>query len=208
MNSYKVIYEDGAILVVDKPPGLLSVATPKKEKYTLSSLLNAYPAHRLDRQTSGLILFAKTKKIQQLLMDEFRKRQVKKRYIAFAQGALKQKNGILTRKVQAHPHQPAKSALTKYRVAGLRNGFSIVEVVPITGRTNQIRLHFKQIGHPLVGERRFAFAKDFKIKFRRVALHAADLEFRHPLTGKTISFHSELPADMQEFLRRERQKWA
>lgn len=191
-------------MVVDKPPGLLTIATPKKEEYTLSSLLNAYPAHRLDRETSGLILFAKTKSIQQRLMDEFRNHKVKKSYIAFVQGAPKQKNGAISRKVRDNPYAPAKPALTKYRVIEARNGFSVLEVVPVTGRTNQIRIHFKQLGHPLVGERRFAFAKDFKIKFRRAALHAADLGFIHPLTGRTMSFHSELPADMQEFLRREK----
>lgn len=194
-------------MVVDKPPGLLTISTPKKEKYTLSSLLNAYPAHRLDRETSGLILLAKTKGIKLRLMDEFRNRKVKKCYIAFVQGILKQKSGIIARKVQDNPYEPAKPALTKYRVIASRNDFSILEVMPITGRTNQIRIHFKQLGHPLVGERRFAFARDFKIKFRRVALHATDLEFAHPLSGKRMSFHSQLPADMQEFLWREKQKW-
>ena len=201
MSGYKIIYEDDCLLVVDKPAGLLTVATPKKEKYTLSSLLNAYPAHRLDREASGLILFARTKKLRQILMEEFRLRRVKKRYIAFVQGALRQKNGAITRKVRDNPYEPAKLALTKYRVIEARNGFSVLEVVPVTGRTNQIRIHFKQLGHPLVGERRFAFAKDFRIKFRRVALHAADLGFIHPLSGRTMSFHSELPADMQEFLK-------
>lgn len=201
MSNYKIIYEDEAVLVVDKPPGLLTIATPKKEKYTLSSLLNAYPAHRLDRETSGLILFAKTKSIQQRLMDEFRNHKVKKCYIAFVQGAPKQKNGAISRKVRDNPYEPAKPALTKYRVIEARNGFSVLEVVPVTGRTNQIRIHFKQLGHPLVGERRFAFAKDFKIKFRRAALHAADLGFIHPLTARAMSFHSGLPADMQEFLK-------
>ncbi len=201
MSSYKIIYEDDAILVVDKPAGLLTVATPKKEKYTLRSLLNAYPAHRLDRETSGLILFARDKKLQQILMDEFKRRRVKKRYIALVQGALKQKSGCIAFEVKDHPRQSAKPALTKYRVIEARNGFSVVEVIPITGRTNQIRIHFKQLGHPLVGERRFAFARDFKIKFRRAALHASDLEFMHPLTRRIMSFNSELPADMQEFLR-------
>ena len=201
MSGYKVIYEDDCLLVVDKAAGLLTIATPKKEKYTLSSLLNAYPAHRLDREASGLILFARTKKLRQILMEEFRCRRVKKRYIAFVQGALDQKNGTIARDVKDNPYEPAKPAVTKYRVIEARNGFSVLEVVPVSGRTNQIRIHFSQLGHPLVGERRFAFARDFKIKFRRVALHAADLGFMHPLTGKTISFHSELPADMQEFLK-------
>ena len=197
----KIVYEDPYIIVVDKPPGLLTVATPKKEKFTLSSLVKAYPAHRLDRETSGLILFAKTRQVQKVLMDEFRRRRVRKRYLAFAQGRLQSMSGTIARKVQDNPYEPPKHAVTKYRVSRLQDGFSIVEITPVTGRTNQIRIHFKQIGHPLVGERRFAFAMDFKLKFRRVALHSSDLEFRHPVTGKRLVFHCDLPSDMREFLK-------
>ncbi|MDO8749344.1 MAG: RluA family pseudouridine synthase [Candidatus Omnitrophota bacterium] len=198
--GYKIIFEDDFILVVDKPAGMLTVPTPKKERYTLSSLLNAYPGHRLDRETSGLILFAKNRQIQQALMDAFKEKRVKKRYIALVQGKLKRKNAVISRPVQDNPYEPGKYAITQYRLLEEREGFSVVEVIPLTGRTNQIRIHFKQIGHPLVGERRFAFAKDFPIKFRRAALHASDLEFRHPLIGKVMSFHSDLPADMRDFL--------
>ena len=201
MSKYKILFGDEAVLVVDKPAGLLTVATPKKEKYTLSSLLQAYPAHRLDRETSGLIIFAKTKNIQQLLMDEFRRHEVKKRYIAFAQGRLPQKSAVIDKKVRDNPCEAARPALTKYRVLESRKDFSVVEVIPVTGRTNQIRIHFKQIGHPLVGERRFAFARDFKIKFKRAALRASDIEFSHPVSGKRMCFHSELPDDMSEFLK-------
>ena len=200
MSRVKILFEDEALVVADKPPGLLTVATPKKEKYTLSSLLHAYPAHRLDRETSGVILLAKSKEIQQALADAFRARKVKKRYLAFVQGKLKQKIGAIAHQVQDTPYAQAKPALTHYRVLEEKEGFSIVEVTPITGRTNQIRIHFKQIGHPLVGERRFAFAKDFPIKFRRAALHASDIEFTHPVDGKKMCFHSTLADDMQEFL--------
>ena len=195
-----IVFEDDFIIVADKPAGLLTVPTPKNEKTTLSSLLKAFPAHRLDRETSGLIVLAKTKRIRDILAEEFRNRRVKKRYIAFAQGKMPAKDGVIERKVQDNPYEPAKSALTQYRVLEFRKGFSVVEVIPLTGRTNQIRIHFKQIGHPLAGERRFAFAKDFALKFRRAALHSADLEFCHPVDGKLMRFHSELPPDMREFL--------
>lgn len=195
-----IVFEDDFIIVADKPAGLLTVPTPKNEKTTLSSLLKAFPAHRLDRETSGLIVLAKTRKIRDILAEEFRKRGVKKRYLAFVQGKLTAKDGVIDRNVQDNPYEPAKSAITRYRVLESRKGFSVVEVIPLTGRTNQIRIHFKQIGHPLVGERRFAFAKDFVLKFRRAALHSASLEFRHPQTGELMSFHSDLPPDMREFL--------
>lgn len=200
LSSHKIVYEDNDIIVVDKPSGLLTVATPQKEKFTLERLLAAYPAHRLDRETSGLILFAKTKKVRQILMDEFRQQKVRKRYFAFVHGKLSKRTGAIAKKVQDNPYEAPKYALTKYRVITSRNDFSILEVMPITGRTNQIRIHFKQIGHPLVGERRFAFARDFKLKFRRAALHASDLEFIHPITKRKMSFHSDLPFDMRNFL--------
>ena len=200
MSEFKIVYEDEYVIVVDKPSGLLTVATPKKEKWTLSSLLGAYPAHRLDRDTSGLILFAKTKQGQQFLMDQFRQHKVKKEYIAFVQGRIKQRKGLISGYVKDNPFEAAKYARSQWTLLEARNGFSVVRVIPITGRTNQIRIHFKQIGHPLVGERRFAFARDYKIRFRRVALHASDLEFRHPVWLKKMSFHCELANDMQEFL--------
>lgn len=198
--GYKIIFEDDSILVVDKPAGMLTVPTPKKERHTLSSLLNAYPGHRLDRETSGLILFARNRQIQQVLMDAFKEKRVKKRYIALVQGRLERKNATISRPVQDNPYGLAKHAITQYRLLEERKGFSVIEVIPLTGRTNQIRIHFQQIGHPLVGERRFAFAKDFPIKFRRTALHSADLEFEHPVTKKEMSFHCALPMDMQSFL--------
>ena len=201
MGNYKIIYEDEAVMVVDKPSGLLTVATPRKEKLTLCSLLNAYPAHRLDRETSGLVLFTRNRRFQRSLMEEFRRRKIKKSYVAFVQGKLMPRAGRIAKKVQDNPFEPAKYAITRYKLLENRNGFSIAQVMPVTGRTNQIRIHFKQIGHPLVGERRFPFARDFKIKFRRVALHAEGIEFLHPLTGKRMSFHSDLPCDMQEFLK-------
>lgn len=199
-SGYTIVYEDSDIIVADKPSGLLTVPTPKKEKFTLSSLLKAYPCHRLDRETSGLILFAKNKRSQEVLTQEFRKRKVKKRYICFARGRLDKKKGVISRPVQDNPYEPARYAVTKYRALESRGDFSVVEAVPVTGRTNQIRIHFKQIGHPILGERRFAFARDFKLRFRRVALHASDLEFSHPRTGRLMSFHSDLPGDMREFL--------
>jgi len=133
-------------------------------------------------------------------MDAFKEKRVKKRYIALVQGKLKRKNAVISRLVQDNPYEPGKHAITQYRLLEERAGFSVVEVIPLTGRTNQIRIHFKQIGHPLVGERRFAFAKDFPIKFRRTALHSANLEFEHPVTGKKMFFHCDLPMDMQSFL--------
>lgn len=200
MSNIKIVYEDDFIIVANKPPGLLTVPTPKKEKYTLSSLLKAYPAHRLDRDTSGLIILAKAKGARDFLIAEFKRRAVKKRYIAFVQGKLSKVKGVITGYLRDNPFQKPKLARTEYKVLECKEGFSVVEVIPVTGRTNQIRIQFKQIGHPLVGERRFAFAKDFKVKFRRTALHSAEIEFIHPQSHKLMAFNLPLAEDMQKFL--------
>jgi 23S rRNA-/tRNA-specific pseudouridylate synthase len=93
-----------------------------------------------------------------------------------------------------------QEALTKYRVIKEKKDFSVVTALPFTGRTNQIRIHFKQIGHPVVGESKFAFRKDFQLKAKRLCLHAASLEFIHPESKKIISLQAPLPKEMQDFL--------
>lgn len=210
-----VLYEDAACVVFDKPSGLLTIPTDKNEEHTLVTLVNTqqdaggslHPAHRLDRDTSGVILFAKGKANQQTLMQAFKEKRVHKQYIAFAHGHVKPVEGkiripikdLYQRKFQRHA--PAQSALTHYKVREYHKDFTVVDVMPVTGRTNQIRIHFAKIGHPLVGEDKYAFRKDFVLRFRRTALHAARLEWPHPLTGKMVAVQSPLPQDMEKFLR-------
>jgi len=216
-KKYRIVYEDEQLLVVDKPSGLLVIPTPKKETSTLTGLLNreldsrgieanAHPCHRLDRETSGLMIYAKGKAAQQSVMDEFKKRAVKKTYIAFAQGMVKGPSGDITRNIYDKNKGKSIPAVTKYRVSERKGGFSVLEVEPITGRTNQIRIHLKEIGHPIVGESVYAFRKDYKLRFKRVALHAHRLEFRHPATGERMVFESPLPDDMKDFLLAPRDK--
>ena len=212
IKTYSIIFEDQWIMVVDKPSGMLVIPTPKKETNTLTDLLNrdldkrgievnAHPCHRLDRETSGIVLYAKGKKMQKLMMDEFRNRRVKKSYIAFVQGKPQQDSGTIRKSIFNRNKNRAEPSETRYEVLEARQGFSIVRVEPMTGRTNQIRIHFKTIGHPLVGESVYAFRKDFEIKFRRAALHAAEVKFVHPVTGKELKFTSPLPSDMANFVR-------
>jgi 23S rRNA-/tRNA-specific pseudouridylate synthase len=93
-----------------------------------------------------------------------------------------------------------KPALTSYRVVAVKKGYAVVEVRPRTGRTNQIRIHFKGIGHPLLGESKYAFRKDFSIKFKRVALHAGLIELVHPVTGKKLVVEAPVPEDMKRMM--------
>ncbi|MFA5144669.1 MAG: RluA family pseudouridine synthase [Candidatus Omnitrophota bacterium] len=200
-----VVYEDDWLMVLDKPSGLLVIPTPRNEKRTLTSILNEdlesrgvsyrlHPCHRLDCGTSGLIIYAKGKSIQKKMMDEFRQKKIKKAYVAFAQGVLPLDQGQIQGSIEG------QAAITKYKVLQRRKDFSIVEVMPLTGRTNQIRIHLKTIGHPIVGEEKYAFRKDFKLRAKRLCLHARDLEFRHPVTGKTIRLSKALPEDLNKFL--------
>jgi RluA family pseudouridine synthase len=211
MAHYNILYEDDAIIVVDKPAGMLVIPTPKKEVNTLTSLLNAeldrrsveinaYPCHRIDRETSGIIVYAKGKAAQQKMMEEFRKRTVRKTYVAFAQGTVKKAFDTIAKSIYNRNKRKSESAVTKYRVLERRKGFTVVEAEPVTGRTNQIRVHFAGIGHPLVGESVYAFRRDFALRFRRVALHAARIEFTHPVTGKRVAFESPVPGDMGRLL--------
>lgn len=200
-----IIYEDDWLCIVDKPAGLLTVPTPKKEQRTLTGILNddlktkgkayrLHPCHRLDREASGLIIYAKGKSIQRKMMELFRAKKVSKGYIAFVHGSLGKETGQIQAPIDGLPAQ------TGYRVILRKKDFDVAQVTTSTGRTNQIRIHFKSIGHPLVGETKFAFRKDFKLKAKRASLHAKSLEFIHPVSGRHLKAESALAPDMQKFL--------
>jgi 23S rRNA pseudouridine1911/1915/1917 synthase len=201
------VYEDSYILVVNKPSGLLVIPAPKNESPTLIGILNRglqkkginyrlHPCHRLDRETSGLIILAKGKGIQKKMMEEFKRKGIKKTYVAFIQGVPNKDRGRIDYSIEG------KCALTKYKVIKRYKDFSIVEVMPVSGRRNQIRIHFKKIRHPIVGESKYAFRRDFKLRFRRLCLHAKSLRFRHPITKKYIFLDIDLPIDLRRFLSR------
>ena len=216
-HSIAVLYEDDHYVVFDKPPGLLVIPTPKNEQRTLVNIVSAqyreyegswklHPCHRIDKETSGAIIFAKGKGAQRLMMDLFKARAVTKKYIAFVHGKLSEYQGEFRKPIKNDfqkkfgKQNTGIPAVTCYKVLKIKKQFSVVEVRPVTGRTNQIRIHFSQAGHPLVGDRKFSFARDYALKFRRTALHAASLEWTHPVSQKKINVQSNLPKDMAEFI--------
>ncbi len=218
-KSIEILYEDDCYVAFDKPPGILVIPSPKKEKNTLIHLVNQqyaprageyrlHPCHRLDRDTSGVILFAKGKKNQQLMMREFFKRNVKKKYIALVQGRPENIQGTIRSDIVDYdgrkffPKPRPKTAITHYRVLQFRKNYCIVEVFPITGRTNQIRIHFSEMGYPLLGDRKYAEGKNFLVKFKRAALHASELEWMHPVYHRRIKVQSPLPEDLEELINR------
>ncbi len=199
-----IIFDDEWFLVVDKPAGLLVIPSPKKESRTLTSILNDeakvkgwsfrfHPCHRLDRETSGVTLFAKGKAAQKKMMDEFQNKKVTKDYFALVHGKV-DSSGEIRFPIEG------KTALTRFKLLKSFPLFSAVEVFPATGRTNQIRLHFKEMGHPLVGETKFAFRKDFSLKAKRLCLHAWGIKFEHPFTGSQIAIEAPIAADIEDFV--------
>ncbi len=205
LSNIPTLFEDDWMMIVDKPPGLLTVPAPGNKLRTLTDILNEdlekrgvgyrlHPCHRLDKETSGLIMYAKGKSSQEKLMLLFKNRKISKIYTAFVQGKIEEDKGIIEKPIEG------QLASTRFKVLQRRRDFSVVELSPETGRTNQIRIHFKAIGHPLVGESKFAFRKDFVLRAKRVCLHAKYLEFKHPWTGHIVSIKSPLARDMQKFL--------
>lgn len=211
------LYEDDHYAAFYKPAGLLAVPSDRGTEKSLCDVVNSqfrgrpdipegmklHPCHRIDRDTSGVMVFAKGQPSRDALMDLFRGKEVHKTYIAFVHGRLKQKQGEINEPIREGAER--RPAVTRYSVLEQRTRFAVVEVTPLTGRTNQIRLHFMGLGHPLVGENKFAFRRDFALKFKRTALHASSLVFIHPVTNVEVRIEAPLSTDMRNFLERNRQ---
>ena len=207
-QPFEIVFEDNYLIVINKIAKILVHAS--KNDYTLTSFLEkyikrkVYPCHRLDRETTGLILYAKDRETQRLITEQFRKNMIKKRYIAFVDGKLKSKEAkieglIIDREGERFKEKP-KKAETFYKVLEEFKDFSVVEVSPLTGRTNQIRIQFLKLGNPILGDYKYAKRKNFKVKFRRLALHAFYLGFYHPKNKNFIEFKIGLSKDMKSFL--------
>ncbi|HVU80366.1 MAG TPA: RluA family pseudouridine synthase [Candidatus Paceibacterota bacterium] len=226
-----VIYEDGAIIVVNKPSGLSVHADGRHERATLVDwLLVRYPelkgvgekqtladgtvidrpgiVHRIDRETSGVLVVARTQEAFAHLKEQFQNREVKKVYRAFVYGPLKDERGIIDRPIGSsrggkgprsatRPQGTMRDAQTLYKVIANGAGAAYVEAFPKTGRTHQIRVHFSSIQHPIVADSLYAPSRKPILGFSRLALHAYSISFAHP-DGREVLFEAPLPADFAE----------
>jgi 23S rRNA pseudouridine1911/1915/1917 synthase len=206
-----ILFEDEDVIVVTKAEGLLTVASKGERERTAQAYLNDYLAakgirerihvvHRLDRDTSGVLVFAKSFEIREKLKDLFAAHDIERIYIAIVEGEMEKQQGTFqsylaedefTYQVKSVKSETkGKLATTHYRV--IRNGppFSMVEVTLETGRKNQIRVHFSEAGHPVVGDERYGATAN---PLRRLGLHAKLLGFVHPRTGKKLVFTAPLP---------------
>jgi len=208
----ELLHLDDELLVVSKPPGLLSVATPGASGRTVVDVLQdqgieALAVHRLDRDVSGAMLLARRETVRAALEQAFRERSVRKLYWALAQGRLARDEGafaeaILDEGSFARVSARGKRSLTRWRVLTRHARSTEVEIDLVTGRYNQIRLHFAHHGHPLVGERKYARGKDDPLGARRVALHAWRIELAHPRDGSALSVEAPLPEDLRALVAR------
>ena len=208
----RLLHEDAQLLVVDKPAGLPSVPSEGESGRTCWSELRAsHPTalavHRLDRDVSGALLFALDEATRAALEEQFRARSVEKRYLAVVNGIPRPAEGTIRRPIadlgkRAAIRGGGQPAVTRYRVVRplAQRRACLVEVELETGRYNQIRLHFVAIGHPLIGERKYARGRDHALRFGRPALHAQRLAFDHPATGERITIEAPLPDDLRRLL--------
>lgn len=216
-----IVYEDDALVVVDKPAGLLAVPLERQEDApSVQDALVGYlrpqgklrplVVHRIDRDTSGLVLFAKRAEAQRHLKDQFRRREPERVYLAVVYGVPSPEAGtwrdhlvwdqrVLVQKETSPKDPRGQEAVCKYQVLESFRVGSLVEVRLVTGRRNQIRLQARLHGHTLIGEARYTYGPDTlrPVEFPRQALHASRLGFRHPGTGRAISLESPLPPDMK-----------
>jgi len=210
----EILHRDERLVVVSKPAGLLSVPGPGGRESSLPDVLaraglRAIAVHRLDREVSGATVLALDEETRTLLETMFRERALSKTYWALAQGRVRPPRGamrdpILEQGSFARVSARGKPAVTKYRTLSALRTTTEVEIDLVTGRMNQIRVHFAHAGFPLVGERKYARGKDSPVRFRsrRVALHAWKLSFRHPHTGEEVAVEAPLPSDLVDLLER------
>jgi 23S rRNA pseudouridine1911/1915/1917 synthase len=226
----KVVYEDGQILVIDKPAGLVVHPGAGLTGGTLvNGLIFYYPeikkvgsplrpgiVHRLDKETSGLMVVARTQTAYNSLRQQFEDRTVEKTYLGLARGRFKEKEGIIALPVGRHPSERQKMsvksnkprvALTRYEVIQEFQHSTFLALKPLTGRTHQIRVHLAAIGHPLVGDSRYGQPEEKRLKSEsRLFLHAFRLSFRHPVIDERLAFESPLPPALQSRLEREKRE--
>ncbi len=224
-GDLSIVYEDSALIVVNKPPGLLTV--PLERQPAASSVRDQlreylrpmrrlpHVVHRIDRDTSGLVLFAKSESTQVELKGQFRRREPERVYWAVVYGCPEPASGVwrdhlvwderaLVQK-ETHPGDPRGAAAeSRFRVVERFAATALVEVSLVTGKRNQIRLQARLRGHTLVGEQRYVFGPDElrPVAFPRQALHARRLAFQHPEDGRPVSFEADLPKDMAELIGR------
>jgi 23S rRNA pseudouridine1911/1915/1917 synthase len=229
-----ILYEDPSIIVIDKPPGMVvhpAYGNPSgtlvnallyhcKDLAGINNVLRPGIVHRLDKDTSGVIIVAKDDEAFHHLTKQFKNRTVKKVYLAIVYGRFNQDEGLIDSAIGRHPSERkrmstrtkrGREAITNWKKVEEFDGCTLLEIFPLTGRTHQIRVHLSSIGHPVLGDPLYGrkgrpgtihdpVLKECVKRMNRQALHAQRLEFTHPRSGERIQFISPVPQDMKEAL--------
>ena len=222
-KGLEVLHEDGDILVIKKPPGLLTVATIDEKEKTVYAYLRQYVrdcnpreklfiVHRLDKFASGILVFAKSEKVQSLLQRVFSRHKIERKYWAIVEGNVSKALGTIhsylaedtsLRMRSTDNSKKGKLAITHYRVLLRFRTITTLEVTLETGRKNQIRAHLSEMGHPIVGDRAYGSLQD---PLGRLGLHAFHLGFKHPVKGDPLVFRTDPPPEFVRYLPPESQQ--
>ena len=213
--NLKIIYEDSDIIVIDKPTKILTISNSKEKEKTLYREVSNYlkmenkkvfVIHRLDYDTSGVIMFAKNQKVQKLYQDNWNNLAKKREYTATVEGITNSKGHIesylkmsKTLQVYSSKNKDGLLAITDYERIKYNNKYSLVKILISTGRRNQIRCHMADIGHPILGDNRYAKKKNDPLG--RLALHANRLEIINPISNKLMIFTSKIPKEFYDIVK-------
>lgn len=212
-NNLDIIYEDNNIIVIDKPSGLLTISNEKEKVKTLYHYVLEYLKkkkqkvfiiHRLDKDTSGIVVFAKNEKIKKLYQDNWNDLVIKRGYIAVVCGKTKDKDTIKSylkenSNMMVYSSYDGKLAITNYEKIKSNNKYTMLQIYIDTGRKNQIRVHMKENGTPIIGDKKYGNKNN---SLKRLGLHANILIIRNPINNKILEFSSNYPKEFDKLLRR------
>ncbi len=213
---FEIVYEDEHIYAINKPSGLLTIATSKEKEKTLYHILREYIktnrknekifiVHRLDKDTSGIIIFAKDEKTKNILQDKWNEIVTLREYVGVIHGKLRKKSGLIdeylletkTNLVYVSKNNEGKRAITNYQVKNENDKYSLLNIVIKTGRKNQIRVAFSSINHPIVGDKKYGI----KDNFNRLYLHANRLKIYLPYLKKEVLFETTIPNEFKTIMK-------
>lgn len=217
-RELRIVHEDADLIVIDKASGLLSMATDTEKQKTAYSILSDYVkrydpknlifiVHRLDRETSGLMMFARSKKVQEALQKDWNESIIERSYVAIVEGAMDKKEGTITSWLKenkamvmysSQTPDDGQKAVTHYKVLKTNRLFSLLDVKLETGRKNQIRVHMKDLGFPVTGDKKYGAKLN---PVGQMGLHARVLAFKHPVTGRAMRFDTPIPLKFQKLFR-------
>lgn len=216
-RNMRLVYEDEHLIVIDKNAGILSMASDNEKYLTAYNILSTYVksqkpsnrifiVHRLDRDTSGLMMFARSEKVQSLLQRDWKHNVTARTYVALVEGEVTEPEGVIksyiyeSKALVMHStRNPEKGdlAITRFRRIKSSKEYSLLEVILETGKKNQIRLHMQEIGHSIAGDKKYGAATS---PIGRLGLHASVLAFIHPVTGRELRFESRVPAKFRRMV--------